>query len=48
VEDTVTRMVIEGFARRGMQLDGAPLVFSSEHTVERIGCALAAVVLWWK
>jgi arginine decarboxylase len=47
VEDTVRRMVREGFAQRGMELDEL-LVFSSEHKVERIGCALAAVVLWWR
>ena len=47
VENTVARMVREGFEQRGMQLDEL-LVFSAEHTVERIGCALAAVVLWWK
>lgn len=47
VEDTVRRMVREGFAQRGMELDEL-LVFSSEHIVERIGCAVAAVVLWWR
>lgn len=47
VEDTVRRMVREGFAQRGMELDEL-LVFSSEHKVERIGCAVAAVVLWWR
>ena len=47
VEDTVRRMVREGFAQRGLELDEL-LVFSSEHKVERIGCAIAAVVLWWR
>ncbi len=47
VEDTVRRMVREGFAQRGMELDEL-LVFSSEHKVERIGCAIAAVLLWWR
>ena len=47
VEDTVRRMVRDGFAQRGMELDEL-LVFSSEHKVERIGCAVAAVVLWWR
>ena len=47
VEDTVRRMVREGFTQRGMELDEL-LVFSSEHKVERIGCAIAAVVLWWR
>ena len=46
-EDTVRRMVTEGFAQRGLELDEL-LVFSSEHKVERIGCAIAAVVLWWR
>jgi arginine decarboxylase len=47
VEETVRRMVREGFAQRGMELEEL-LVFSAEHTVERIGCAVAAVVLWWR
>ena len=47
VEDTVSRMVRAGFAQRGMELDEL-LIFSSEHKVERIGCAVAAVVLWWR
>jgi arginine decarboxylase len=47
VEDTVRRMVREGFAQRGLELDEL-LVFSSEHKVEHIGCAIAAVVLWWR
>ncbi|MEI6519482.1 MAG: arginine decarboxylase, pyruvoyl-dependent [bacterium] len=47
VEDTVGRMVREGFAQRGMELDEL-LIFSSEHKVERIGCAIAAVLLWWR
>ena len=47
VEETVRRMVREGFAQRGMELDEL-LVFSSEHKVERIGCAIAAVLLWWR
>jgi arginine decarboxylase len=47
VRDTVERMVREGFAQRGLQLDEL-MIFSSSHKVERIGCALAAVVLWWR
>ena len=47
VEATVRQMVREGFAQRGLELDEL-LVFSSEHKVEHIGCAIAAVVLWWR
>ncbi len=46
-EATVRRMVEEGFARRGLVLKEI-IVRSSEHKVERIGCAVAAVVLWWR
>lgn len=45
-EATVRRMIDEGFARRGLQLKEV-VVRSAEHSVERIGCAVAAVVLWW-
>lgn len=44
---TVRRMIDEGFARRGLKLKEV-VVRSAEHTVERIGCAVAAVVLWWR
>jgi len=47
VEETVKRMVMEGFKQRDMKLDEL-IVFSSEHEVERIGCAIAAVALWWR
>lgn len=47
VEATVRKMIAEGFARRGLQLKEV-IVRSIEHRVERIGCAVAAVVLWWR
>ncbi len=46
-EATVRRMIDEGFARRGLKLKEV-VVRSVEHKVERIGCAVAAVVLWWR
>ena len=47
VEATVRQMIDEGFARRGLHLKEV-IVRSIEHKVERIGCAVAAVVLWWR
>jgi arginine decarboxylase len=47
VEATVRQMIDEGFARRGLRLKEV-VVRSIEHKVERIGCAVAAVVLWWR
>ena len=47
VEATVRQMIDEGFARRGLRLKEV-IVRSIEHKVERIGCAVAAVVLWWR
>jgi len=47
VEATVRKMIDEGFARRGLSLKEV-IVRSIEHKVERIGCAVAAVVLWWR
>jgi arginine decarboxylase len=46
VESQVRRMVEESFAQRGYALDDF-IVASAEHRVESVGCALAAVVLWW-
>ncbi|MCC6177179.1 MAG: arginine decarboxylase, pyruvoyl-dependent [Chloroflexi bacterium] len=45
-ERVVTGMVEEGFARRGLPLERVT-VRVAEHRVERLGCAIAAVVLWW-
>lgn len=47
VEKTVRRMIDEGFARRELQLKKV-VIRSAEHQVQRIGCAVAAVVLWWR
>ena len=47
VESAVRQMVAEGFARRGLQLKEVS-GRSIELTVDRIGCAVAAVVLWWR
>jgi arginine decarboxylase len=47
VEAAVRQMLAEGFARRGLRLKEV-IVRSIEHKVERIGCAVAAVVLWWR
>ena len=47
VEAAVRQMIDEGFARRGLRLKEV-IVRSIEHKVERIGCAVAAVVLWWR
>lgn len=46
-EETVHRMVLAAFARRELQLDEV-VVRSAAHRVERIGCAVAAVLLWWR
>ena len=47
VEASVRQMIDAGFARRGLRLQEV-IVRSIEHRVERIGCAVAAVVLWWR
>lgn len=46
-EAEVRRMIEEGFARRGLTLKET-VIRSAEHTVVKIGCAVAAVVLWWR
>jgi arginine decarboxylase len=46
-EPVVTAMVKEAFARRGLPLERL-VVCVAEHRVERVGCAVAAVVLWWR
>jgi arginine decarboxylase len=46
-ERVVTGMVEEGFARRRLPLERL-IVRVAEHRVERVGCAVAAVVLWWR
>lgn len=45
-EHQVTRMVEEAFQMRGLELQEVK-VASTEHVVEHIGCAFAAVPLWY-
>ncbi|HAA09283.1 MAG: arginine decarboxylase, pyruvoyl-dependent [Syntrophomonadaceae bacterium] len=45
-EAEVTRMVEEAFRIRGLELAEVKTA-SVEHTVEKIGCAFAAVPLWY-
>jgi len=45
VERVVRQMLAEAFARRGIELERVEVCISS-HRVERLGCALAAVILW--
>ena len=46
-ERVVREMVEEGFSRRGLDL-AEVVVRAAEHTVDRVGCTVAAVVLWWR
>ncbi|HBC92812.1 MAG TPA: arginine decarboxylase, pyruvoyl-dependent [Pelotomaculum sp.] len=45
-EKAIKSMLEEAFATRGMELAGIKMA-STEHQVETIGCALAAVPLWY-
>lgn len=45
-EKNIENMVKEAFATRGMELKEIKMA-SAEHKVEKIGCALAAVPLWY-
>lgn len=45
-EENIRNMVREAFETRGMELKETKIA-SAEHTVEKIGCALAAVPLWY-
>lgn len=45
-EEAVTKMVEEAFEIRGLELDEIKIA-STEHRVEKIGCAFAAVPLWY-
>lgn len=45
-EKAIKNMLEEAFATRGMELAGVKMA-STEHQVENIGCALAAVPLWY-
>ncbi len=44
-EEVVQKMVEEGFKMRRMKLSQV-IVVSAEHRVERVGCVVAAAVLW--
>jgi arginine decarboxylase len=44
-ERAVRAMVVEGFSMRGLALEEV-VVASVEHTVERIGCAVALALFW--
>ena len=46
-ERVVREMVAEAFARRGMDL-AEVVVRTAEHRVQRVGCTVAAVILWWR
>ena len=46
-EEIVRRMIEEGFKKRNLKLAKLTTV-CAEHKVERIGCAVAAAVLWWE
>jgi arginine decarboxylase len=46
-EAAVRRMLVEGFANRDLKLKEV-VIRSAEHEVEQIGCAVAAVILWWR
>ncbi|OPY57024.1 MAG: pyruvoyl-dependent arginine decarboxylase [Pelotomaculum sp. PtaU1.Bin035] len=45
-EKTIENMLKEAFETRGMELAGTKIA-ATEHRVEKIGCALAAVPLWY-
>lgn len=45
-EEIVRKMIEEGFKMRGLTIKEMHIV-STEHKVERIGCAVCAAVLWW-
>ena len=46
-ENKVIEMAKEGFEMRGWEIDKI-ISISSEHTVEKVGCAFAGAVLWYK
>ena len=46
-ENIVIEMAKEGFEMRGWEIDKI-ISISSEHTVEKVGCAFAGAVLWYK
>jgi len=46
MEAIVRHMLDESFMRRGLELETV-VVRSVSHSVDRVGAAVAAVVLWW-
>lgn len=44
-EEVVRKMIEEGFKMRNMKI-GKIVLVSAEHRVERVGCVVAAAVLW--
>lgn len=46
-ENIVVEMAKEGFEVRGWEIDRI-ISISSEHTVERVGCAFAGAILWYR
>jgi arginine decarboxylase len=47
VEEEVKKKVEEAFKMRNMNLKEIHII-SSEHKVEKLGCAIAAAILWWR
>jgi len=47
IEERVGRKVEEAFRVRDMELKELHIV-SAEHKVEKLGCAIAAAILWWR
>jgi arginine decarboxylase len=46
-ERAVRTMVEDAFSQRGMNL-ARLMIRMAEHRVERLGCTVSAVVLWWR
>jgi arginine decarboxylase len=46
-EAVVREMLEEGGRKRGMEFERI-ILRSTEHKVERLGCAVAAAVFWWE
>jgi arginine decarboxylase len=47
VEEEVKKKVEEAFSIRNMKLKEIHII-SSEHKVKKLGCAIAAAILWWR
>jgi len=46
-EGAVRQMVEDAFSQRGMKL-ARLMIRMAEHRVEKLGCTVSAVVLWWR